>query len=66
MGNLLALIIEQDLDPHTHPLVQGLLAKLDLEADFVVELRAELGRRPGNDSWRSALGLEACPVLTSG
>ncbi len=29
VGNLLALIIEQKLDPHTHPLVVGLLQKLD-------------------------------------
>jgi len=43
VGNLLALIIEQDLDPHTHSLVQGLLAKLELDADFVVGLLDDLG-----------------------
>ena len=43
VGNLLALIIEQDLDPHTHPLVAGVLKKLDLEADFVAGLRRDLG-----------------------
>jgi HD-like signal output (HDOD) protein len=43
IGNLLALIIEQDLDPHTHTLVRGLLTKLDLEADFVAGLRDDLG-----------------------
>lgn len=43
VGNLLALIIEQDLDAHTHPLVGGLLKKLDLDADFVAGLRDDLG-----------------------
>ena len=43
VGNLLAMIIEQDLAPLTDPLVQGFLAKLDLEADFVIGLLEDLG-----------------------
>jgi len=43
VGNLLALVIEQDLDPHSHPLVRGLLQKMVLDADFVADLRHDLG-----------------------
>jgi len=42
VGNLLALIIEQDLDPYTHTLVRGLLTKLELDGDFVAGLRDDL------------------------
>lgn len=59
IGNLMSLIIEQDLDPHTHTLVQGLLAKLGLGADFLVELRAELGGDL-ETILGSAQDLEAC------
>jgi HD-like signal output (HDOD) protein len=61
VGNLLALVIEQDLDPHTHPLVRGLLAKLDLDADFVVGLRAGLGGDL-DEIVASALSSEPCPA----
>jgi HD-like signal output (HDOD) protein len=60
VGNLLALIIEQHLDPHTHPLVLGLLEKLNLEAEFVASLRDDLG----NDLdlvVAEALRPETCP-----
>lgn len=43
VGNLLALIVEQDLDPREHPMVRGLSKKLRLEADFVADLRRDLG-----------------------
>jgi HD-like signal output (HDOD) protein len=61
VGNLLALIIEQDLDPHTDPLVAGLLKKLDLEADFVASLRADLGGDQ-EDIVAEALSGEPCPA----
>jgi len=61
VGNLLAMIIEQDLDPHTHPLVRGLLKKLDLEADFVAGLRTDLGGDL-DEIVASALSTEPCPA----
>ncbi len=61
VGNLLAMIIEQDLDPHTHSLVRGLLKKLDLEADFVAGLRADLGGDL-DTIVASALSTEPCPA----
>ena len=61
VGNLLALIIEQELDPHTHPLVAGLLKKLDLEADFVAKLRADLGGEQ-DEIMAAALSDEPCPA----
>jgi HD-like signal output (HDOD) protein len=61
VGNLLALIIEQDLDPHSHPLVAGLLKKLDLEAAFVAGLMTELGGEQ-DDIVAAALGSRPCPA----
>ena len=61
VGNLLALIIEQELDPHTHPLVVGLLKKLDLDAAFVAELRKDLGGNQG-DILAAALSDDPCPT----
>ncbi len=60
VGNLLALIVEQDLDPHTHPLVRGLLAKLDLEAEFLASLRQDMGGSL-DDIVGTALTKEHCP-----
>lgn len=42
VGNLLALIMEQDLDPHADPAVAGMLVKLELDADTVSRLRHDL------------------------
>lgn len=61
VGNLLALVIEQELDPHHHPLVKGLLKKLDLEAEFVLGLRAELGGDL-DAIVAEALSTETCPA----
>ncbi len=61
VGNLLALIIEQELDPHTHPLVVGLLKKLDLEAEFVAGLRKDLGGKQ-DDILAAALSDDPCPA----
>jgi len=61
VGNLLAMIIEQDLDPHTHPLVRGFLKKLDLKADFVAGLRDDLGGDL-DSIVASALSSEPCPA----
>lgn len=61
VGNLLALIIEQDLDPHTHPLVAGVLKKLDLDADFVAGLRQDLGGDL-DEIVTLALSAEPCPA----
>jgi len=61
VGNLLALIIEQKLDPHTHPLVVGLLQKLDLEAEFVAGLREDLGGNQ-DEIMAAALSAEPCPA----
>jgi HD-like signal output (HDOD) protein len=62
VGNLLALVIEQELDPYEHPLVRGLLKKLNLAADFVIDLREDLG-----DDLEgivgAALSTESCPSL---
>ncbi|MEN8005935.1 MAG: HDOD domain-containing protein [Candidatus Krumholzibacteriota bacterium] len=61
VGNLLALIIEQELDPHTHPLVAGLLKRLDLEAEFVAGLREDLGGQQ-DEIVANALMSEPCPA----
>jgi HD-like signal output (HDOD) protein len=61
VGNLVALIIEQDLDPHTHPLVAGVLKKLDLKAAFVAGLRKDLGGDL-DEIVAAALGAEPCPA----
>jgi HD-like signal output (HDOD) protein len=61
VGNLLAMIIEQDLDPHTHPLVRGPLKKLDLDAEFVAGLREELGGDL-DVIVAAALSAEPCPA----
>ncbi len=61
VGNLLALIIEQDLDPHNHSMVRGLLKKLDLDADFVAGLRDDLGGDM-DAIVASALSSEPCPA----
>lgn len=61
VGNLLAFIIEQELDPHTHPLARGLLKKLDLDAEFVMGLRADLGGDL-DSILAGALSTESCPT----
>jgi HD-like signal output (HDOD) protein len=61
VGNLLSLIVEQDLDPHSHSLVRGILKKLALEADFVAALRDDLAGEL-EEIMAAALSPDPCPA----